>query len=308
MRYLALTLLIVLFLRPSSKACDACGCGSGGNYIGIVPQFNSSFVGVRFNERSFRSKGTPSIFNDIPVEKDQVFATTEVWGKVAIGNRWQFFGFIPYQYSTEKAVGTHSAKPVQGLGDVSALINYSLLNNRDSLFSKTRFNWQLVGGVKMPTGSYETLTPAISIAQQPGSGSWDYTAGSILTLRRYTWGMHTDVWYRLNGTGYDKHRFGDRFSSSMKAFYWKNIRQYTFLPNIGLLYEHNASEISKNVIQKYSGGDGIFALAGVENYYGRYSFGLTYMQPLIQHFSKNTVTANARIMLSLTCSFGQSKN
>ncbi|UII25703.1 hypothetical protein LVD15_20705 [Fulvivirga maritima] len=52
-RYIVLFLFIAWLLPKETKACDVCGCSLGSNYMGILPQFNKNFVGLRWSQAKF---------------------------------------------------------------------------------------------------------------------------------------------------------------------------------------------------------------------------------------------------------------
>ena len=45
-------LLIAVACFSKANACDICGCGVGGNYIGILPEFNQHVFGLRYRLNS----------------------------------------------------------------------------------------------------------------------------------------------------------------------------------------------------------------------------------------------------------------
>jgi hypothetical protein len=88
---------LILFLTFSGRACDICGCGLGNYYIGIVPQFNKSFFGVRYHYRQFHTQ----IKNDETQFSNDYFQTIELWGGVNLGKKWQVLFFLPFNFNKQ---------------------------------------------------------------------------------------------------------------------------------------------------------------------------------------------------------------
>ena len=75
--------VITVFLFASSPlvsmACDICGCGIGNNYIGILPEFNSKIIGVRYRSNNLWTDiGANGAHTYLTPEER--YQTTELWG------------------------------------------------------------------------------------------------------------------------------------------------------------------------------------------------------------------------------------
>jgi hypothetical protein len=218
MRTLFLTVALLAF-GPAASACDVCGCSIGGNYFGILPQFHRHFVGIRYSTQSFQSATSRKAAQLGNFHSNEQFQTLDVLGRFYPTRRLQMLGLAPYHdfRREENGISSHS----QGLGDVSILGNYIILDTGDSL----RRNWQhtmtLGGGVKLPTGQHSLKNSEGELLlanMQPGTGSTDFMLSATYTLRRGAWGLATDVLGRLNTANHHDYHFGNRVSGSAKIF------------------------------------------------------------------------------------------
>lgn len=303
MRTLFLTVALMAF-ASCAAACDVCGCSIGGNYFGILPQFHRHFVGMRWSEQTFRSAHSGSAAQNSQFSSDEHFRTIDVLGRFYPLRRLQMMVLAPYHNfrRTEDGVQTLT----QGIGDVSVLGNYILLDTGDSLRRKWQHTLTIGGGVKLPTGKYKLRTPEgalITANMQPGTGSTDFMLSAAYTLRRGAWGIATDVLGRINTANAKDYRYGNRISGSVKAFYWNNLRKISLLPNIGVFADQSAPNYDQDEFAEGTGGSLVLSTLGLDLYAGHFSAGFTYQHPIYQHLGEGAIDANARWMATLNYIF-----
>jgi hypothetical protein len=82
----------IIFLTSGSFACPICGCGGTNTYMGLFPDFQTAFMGVRYNYAKYHT----ILFSDPSQFSTNYYNTMEIWGGANIGRNFQVLGFIPY--------------------------------------------------------------------------------------------------------------------------------------------------------------------------------------------------------------------
>jgi hypothetical protein len=295
--------ILVLLFSANSRACDICGCGLGNYYIGIVPQFNNSFFGVRYHYRQFHTQ----IKSDETQFSNDYFQTIELWGGVNLGKKLQVLFFLPYNFN--KQVSDDGTKKMNGIGDIATMVNYSLLEN-SSMNKKNQLVYQqlLVGaGIKLATGQSE-IDPAasdiIALANsQLGTGSTDFLLNAAYTLRINKAGFTTNLNYKLNTANKENYHFGNRFSSNTFFFYSIKSGKITLTPNAGILYEHAAANKLNKVIVDETGGYLASGAAGLEVSFRKTTIGFNIQAPVTQDFASGQTTSKFRTMAHISFGF-----
>ncbi len=282
LKKIVVILLIILNITNINLAlaCDVCGCSAGTNILGILPQFNKNFVGKKFRYQQFSHPQLLESFGDDAVT-NEYFLSSELWGRWYPYKRLQVLYFIPYIYNLRKEVGGISTSA--GIGDVSFLANYLIINTGDSLFVKKKHTLMLGGGVKAATGSIERrsrnqlLLPAHF---QPGTGSVAFIMNGIYTLRGKKAGLNLEASYRTFTSNKFGYKFGDRISSSLSGFLWVEKDKRVIMPNISLVYENLSKDKEFRQELENSGAQSFFGSAGMDYYYKRWIFGFNVQYPL----------------------------
>jgi hypothetical protein len=299
-----LAVIVALLFSFSAFACEICGCSINGYYFGILPQSLKNHIGVRYTYRSFQSQHLISEQLFILGNKStEYYNSAELWGRFYLTKKLQLLVFVPFNHYLTNEQGTKTT--AKGIGDITIVANYTLYN--DAATGTTNFKQSLLvgGGIKLPTGKFnvskssQELNPSINA----GTGSIDFLSDIIYNCRYKRVGLNLDANYRINTTNKDDFKYGNRFTTAAKFFYWQDVgKKITLLPNAGLLFENAAKDIHGDEVQNISGGNVTYFAAGLEVYGGRLNVGATFNHPLSQNMFKdlvqttNNFSINASIM------------
>jgi hypothetical protein len=111
----------------------------------------------------------------------------------------------------------HELGDSAGVGDLSVLAQYRLLNSR-----ATRTEVSLLVGLQLPTGDTSVHADGgerFEAEFQPGSGAWDGLFGVALTKRFGLWSFDANVLYVLSTEGTQETDLGDRFQYNVALSY-----------------------------------------------------------------------------------------
>jgi hypothetical protein len=299
MKKIVLFSFVYLFTL-SGYSCDICGCGLGNYYIGMVPQFNGSFFGVRYHYRAFHTQ----IAADKTQFSNDYFNTVELWGGLNIGKRWQVLAFVPYSFN--KQISDDGVTKSNGLGDIATLVNYSLLEKTTvNKHNKLVFQQLWIGaGIKAPTGTSAIDPSAADIValanSQLGSGSTDFLFNAAYTMRINKIGFTTNSSYKINTRNKESYHFGNRFSSNNFFHYSIKKGNATIIPNIGFLYEHSMANKLNNAAVAQTGGFAGMGAAGVEVSFKKISVGFNAQAPVFQDYAEGQTQTRFRSMVHVT--------
>ena len=297
-----LFLLVASFLLISNslQACDLCGCGAGSYYLGVMPQFQKNFVGVRYRQASFDSHlGGNSNYSSLFATQER-FYTAEIWARYYPHPRLQFLAFLPYQWNFQDE--RDDTKSLSGIADASLIAQYEIWNTTTDTTSQTfEHNFFVGGGIKLPTGQSsfdeEDILQVANPNFQLGTGSTDFLLTTQYTIRHKQAGFTADASYKINTVNSQDYRFGNRFSSNMTLFYIKQIGKFGFMPTLGTYYENNRKDKLKENTVFDTGGSLLNAVLGTQIYTGRFMVGINYQTPLSQNLANNQIKAKDRFMI-----------
>ncbi|MCL7989079.1 transporter [Sphingobacterium sp. lm-10] len=314
-KIVALTgILLLAATLPQAKACDVCGCGVGSYYLGILPNFNKRFIGLRYQQNRLQTHLGPN-GNRTPNTADELYQTMELWGAWNFGERWRVMAIVPYGFN-QRTIGAGAqwaeSGRKDGLGDVVAMGHYKLFEDMRTT-SGNRLLMQSLwvgGGIKVPTGAYDASEQASAAIGAPntfqlGTASTDFLINAAYDIRLMDAGLNVNATYKMN----TENRYGYRYANKISVnglFYYKfNIKDKVRLsPNAGVLYESQSKDVLDNRFDvAQSGGYSTMGIIGLEANIGRISVGGNYQSPLGQQLADGRILAGNRIMTHVSFSF-----
>jgi hypothetical protein len=300
-----ITIFCLIFLVGSTgKACDACGCKLSGLSFGIMPQYDTHFIGLRYSHARF----TADI--DYPYLEDEhssdSYQKVELIGRYNISKKIKANVVVPYMYNEMN--GSQTTSRIEGLSDAMVVFYYNLFNTSDNKTSVLKQSMLVGAGVKLPTGKYQQQESGqlLNPNFQLGSGSLDYLLSVNYTMRYKSIGMNVESSYKINSTNKYDYRFGNQFNSSGYLFYFKETKLVAILPYAGLFYEQAKRHNDGGVDRENSGGSAMFATLGAQLYKGKFTFMGQYQLPIAQNYNSEkiaTITAHERITFGLMFNF-----
>lgn len=302
-----LLLLLILFANISTtNACDICGCGVGNYYLGIMPQFQSNFIGVRYRAYNYDSHLGHS--HEGLFSSKEYFQSTEFWARYYPSRRLQVLAFVPYHFNRQETDGKNLY--LSGLGDISLLASYQLIMPKaDTINKQLRHNLWVGAGIKTNTGKYNfDENDAAQVANpnfQLGTGSWDFLLNLTYTLRYQKFGLNVDANYKINTANAQKYRFGNRLSGTVAAFFVQKVTEnFALMPNVGIYAESSAVNLKNTFEVENTGGNLVALSVGMETYFfQKLSLGVNYQMPFAQNLANNQIQAHNRALVHLTWMF-----
>ncbi len=296
-----LSFFIMLTNPTTMLACEVCGCGNGGSFFGILPQSHKGFIGLRYGYKSYDSH-----LSSVNLKAQEDFWKTELWARIYPFKKVQVLAFVPYLINQQTIQKTSKQVHLNGLGDITILANYYVVNTVNDTVNR-RFNHNLLigGGTKLPTGKYKydllSDTEVANANFQLGTGSVDFLLNLVYTMRHKNWGLNYDFSYKINTQNSDNYQFGNRLNTNLALLYFQKFDTgFTLIPNAGLAFEQAALDTKNRIVNTQTGGYATFGTVGVESYYKSFSMGINYQEPIIQDLSGGELRANARLNVHFT--------
>jgi hypothetical protein len=299
-RVLSLILVIQVLGLPA-LACSICGCGGGNVYLGLLPDFHRQFFGIRYQYSAYHTQ----LLSDPTQFSNNFYNEVELWGGMTIGKKIRLLGFVPYYMN--KQVDDDGTMRTNGLGDISLMAQYQVLHLFTPVNKKTLIEQQLWfgGGLKLPSGSFnlnnlDSNTTVADINAQLGTGSTDFLVNGMYSLRINKIIFNATANYKINTTNRNEYRYGNKFSSNFQVQYMIHCGNVRISPNLGIGYEHVASNTLQKKIVEFTGSEVTTAIAGVEFSFNKVGIGMNAQLPVSQNFAEGQTSMGLKAMMHVS--------
>jgi len=290
--------LLILLLPLSSHACDICGCANSGSYFGLMPQSNKSVIGIRYNYLNFTTHPASQV-----LRTEEQFNVTELYARFFPIRRVQVMAFLPYRM--DQQVTTSGTKKQNGLGDMTILANYNILNTLMDSESSSRFSHTLLvgGGIKLPTGRFKyDENDVLQVANanfQPGTGSTDFILNTFYTVNLDQWGLGVNVSRKFNTTNSQDYKFGNQLFGTIDLYRSFKLGKLTLTPTVGLYAEQSGRGRKEKVLLDETGGKQLNGTVGMNLFTKRWTIGVNGQKPISQRSNSGHVVAKERILVQV---------
>ena len=307
MKFKKIIIIALLFSPLSLLACDICGCGVGSYYIGILPEYNKRFIGLRYQHKQLQTHlGAQG--NVTPLTTDETYQSAELWGGWNLGKRFRVLAFVPYNFNSRSSQASSGFK--NGLGDIAVMGYCNLFTQSTSFNSKLLVHSLWLGtGVKAPTGKYEP-SERLAVTETPnnfqlGTASTDFTVNAAYDVRLNDLGMNLNVNYKINTANKYEYRYGNKLTTNALMYYkFRLLHKLTLAPNAGILYETADKDTENNKYKmEVSGGHSASLVTGLEVAVNKFSLGANYQTIVSQELANKRAKAGNRLMLHISVPF-----
>jgi hypothetical protein len=294
-------MVVFLLLSLAAYPCDACGNAATGGYIGILPQFNRHFVGIRYQFRYFSSLSATDPASG--VRNVEYYHTWNIWGRINPHKRLQILINAPMHYYQQ--VDKNIKRELIGPGDIWTLVQYQVIRTPDSSAKKMRQSFMLGGGIKLPTGRFNIYdsTGYYDRNLQPGTGSWDFLLSAQYTLRWKGWGLNAELNARLSTLNPDNYLYGHKLNANLKGFYWAKGEKVSVLTSAGFGYDYGSKDVYLHQKITNSGGHMVSASASADLYIKRWVVGAEFRMPFYAEMSSGLLNPGPQLMSQLMFTF-----
>lgn len=292
---------VILLIHMETHACQICGCAVSNRLNGLLPFYQTGYIGLNYHSSLFRTLHPVSILKPDQVISHEKSKYMDLSLRYRLSKRWQTTLSLPVQRLERREEGVTTS--IEGLSDPSLGLTY-IVYQPDS--NKRKIGQYLSLSAYYKAG-LQKYNPDESPYFQIGNGAHSWSAGGLYTLTIKKWIWNTEYMFMHVGTAPGNYHFGNRHSFGQNFYFTYKRRASLILPSLGTLYEVNGVDYVAQVKQDYTGGSVHLFQAGIDFYFKSFQVNCKYSKPVIQKLNEGQTTEGARIRLGFFYYFTQKK-
>ena len=210
--------------------------------------------------------------------------------------------FVPYRF--DQQVTSADTKKQTGLGDITALVNYNILNTFMDREAPSSFGHTLLigGGIKLPTGKFKydenNVLQVANPSFQLGTGSTDFILNAFYSINKDAWGLATNISRKFNTTNSENYKFGDQLYGTIDLYRsFKLSENISLTPSVGVYGEYSEHGQRDKVMLPETGGKQLNGSVGLTLFTNRWTLGVNGQKPIAQKSASGHVIAQERVLV-----------
>jgi hypothetical protein len=308
MKIISIVIIIIISSSLHVTACDYCNC-----YMGLNPHYKKNSIGLRYHLLNYSgthmSKDELQELNLSESDISEMRTSAELHVQWYPFQKLQILFSVPYIVNSETFGQTdeHSSTTEinKGISDPTLLALYQIFNRNDE--SATGYSQRLFagGGLKFPLGKYklDAYGEAAERVHLPGSGSLDFIVSTTYLGKIGKTGFNLNASYAITNQNSQEFKFGNRFNTNLTAYYELKINQAQIFPSVGIYFENALQDKDDGSVVYNSGGTILYAHAGADLYYKKFSITVAFDLPVSQKLNMPQPQLKYKLITGISYAF-----
>lgn len=269
-------------------ACDICGCSASAYSMGIMRNYNSHFIALRYNNSSYQSTINHSSAGDQVEHAADMYQRYELMGRISFNEKLKMVVSLPF-LANQMQEDTGLIRS-SGLGDPLLLMQYRVFGKSAGNKNQVLF---LGAGPKFPLGKFDQAQNGVLVNPnfQLGSGSVDLLVNANYLFQRNKNGFTIESSYKVNTSNNLGYRFGNIFNTSVNYFYATGKNKVSSVFYTGGIFEKASPHFSNDSRVFNTGSTLLVYNGGFQLYYSRVRLGAGVQCPVYQKFRTDNLTS-----------------
>jgi hypothetical protein len=286
-----------ILMTQSTYSCDACGCSISGYGMGMFSSYHNNFISLNWQLSKFNS--APGHGNSI-----DYFNTLEISVQYFLSDKFKILLSQPIKVN--RRISSSGTDGLSGLSDTRITASYSFFKN-EKITEESKLFLDFGAGIKLPAGNFNPHLHDLNLPENfnLGNGSWGFLFQPNAVLSFKDVGIVLSAVYQAYTKSSSDYKFGNQMTGQ-SLIYWSGelFDNFTVTPFGGINSEWAGEDKYANGNTVHAtGGNGLFAVSGLNVKTGDWLAGVSYLHPLSTNYSGGAVDASGRLNAQLSYIF-----